>query len=179
MRLVKEAGGDHSRLRACPVETRAEVPEQSADHIGRATEVTTDFLQLFSEALLGDEQRRRHPVQLRDQPGAGQGEGVPGGIPRAEAGRPAGDFRCRQHRAAVARALSGSSPLVWLHRRSRSRRADRDLAGASRLYRCAGDAKTGKPRAGCKLAPGRGIENFVASATIEARKPAGDGARRG
>jgi len=28
-------------------------------------------------------------------------------------------------------------------------------------------------------APGRGIENFVASATIEACKPAGDGARRG
>ena len=94
---------------------------------------------------VADNTRRRDPVQLRDQPRAGQGAGVPRGIPRAEAGRPAGDFRCRQHRAAVARAASGSSPLVWLHRRGRSGRADRDLAGASRLYRCAGDAKTGKP----------------------------------
>ena len=42
------------------------------------------------------------PVQLRDQSGAGQGAGVPRGVSRAEAGRPAGDLRCRQHRAAVA-----------------------------------------------------------------------------
>ena len=46
---------------------------------------------------------------------------------------------------AVARAASGSSPLVWLHCRGRSRRTDRDLAGASRLYRRAGDAEAGKP----------------------------------
>ena len=50
--------------------------------------------------------RRQHgrcdPLELRDQSGAGQGAGVPRGFPGAEAGRAAGDLRCRQQ-GAVAR----------------------------------------------------------------------------
>ena len=119
--------------------------------------------------------RRRHPVQLRDQSGAGQGAGVPRGVPRAEAGRPARDLRCRQHRAAVRRAASGSGPLCGC------------IAGAAPVERIetwlvqAGfiDVRvTPKPESRelvASWAPGRGIEKFVVSATSKPASPPGTG----
>jgi SAM-dependent methyltransferase len=42
-------------------------------------------------------------------------------------------------------------PFVRLHCRRGSGRTDRELVGASRLYRCAGDATAREPRTGGKL----------------------------
>ena len=50
----------------------------------------------------GRRQRRRDHFQLRHQPVAGQGAGVPRRLPRAEAGRPPGHFRHRADRRTAA-----------------------------------------------------------------------------
>ena len=57
-----------------------------------------------------------------------------------------------------------------------------DLHLGSDLNRRAIERVTPRPESRelvASWAPGRGIENFVASATVEARKPARDGASRG
>ena len=65
----------------------------------------------------GRRHRRRHHLQLRDQPGARQGAGVPRGVPCAEAGRPAGDQRRGEHCGAAAGTGRRQGAAVRLRRR--------------------------------------------------------------
>ena len=61
-------------------------------------------------------QRRRHHLQLRHQPLAGQAAGVPRGLPRAAPRRPTGDQRCRGHAPNCpmrCAAIWLCTPAVW------------------------------------------------------------------
>ena len=121
---------------------------------------------------------RRHHLQLRHQPVAGQGPGVPRRLPRAEARRPPGHLRHRHHRPAAARRCSRKSPST-----------PACVAGAAsvdELTAMLAEAGFADIRIAPKdasrefirhWAPGRGVEDFIASASIEAVKPQPEGER--
>ena len=115
--------------------------------------------------------RRRDHLQLRDQPGARQGAGVPRGVPRAEAGWAAGDPDVVNITPLPPELAFRSGAAVQLRLRRDFRRTDRKIAARSRLCRCDHRSEAGEPRERRRLGAGRGIENCVASAMVEARKP--------
>src|SRR5215831_18469474 len=122
---------------------------------------------------------RRYLVELRDQSGARQGAGVPRSLPRAEGGRPARDLGCRQYRAADARAAGRYLLVVRLHCWRRAGRTDQSWLAQAGFVDVRVTPQPKSRELVASWAPGRGIENYVASATVEARKPGGDGASRG
>ena len=131
---------------------------------GRRRAMSSSAWARLEHLPIADDTGRRDHLELRDQSGARQGAGVPRGLPRAEAGRPAGDLRCRQHRAAAAgicapirRCCAAASPAPSPRDRSKPGCARRG-SSMSRI-----SVKPESRDLVASWAPGRGIENYVAS----------------
>ena len=93
-------------------------------------------------------------------------------LPRAEARRPARRLRHRGHPSAACRAGRRSGAGLRLRRRRGPGGADRGLARRRRLCRHPRCPPRPESRELIKTwSPGRGIEDYIVSAIIEARKP--------
>ncbi len=108
------------------VDMTPQMVDRARANAAKTALANVDFRLGQIEALpVTDELHRRHHVQLRDQPVAGQVRGVPRSVPRALARWTAGDLRHRRDRRSASGHRGGPGRLHGVHRWRRARRRSR------------------------------------------------------